>query len=344
MVDRLKENSETDRGVLLRPKSKWTTCFKFLLALAVATGVILGSYNVLREAYRARRILSSKPKRWINLEEGQNTAPSRLPAAKEKTVLRVALAPIVSPEKLLESYQGLIEYLAEKLDRKPIPLFRPTNSETNDLVRYQGCEIAVVGIYPFVRGEREFGMQALAEPKMKGATADPSFIIVPESSPAKSLFDLQGKRFASSDIISTTGWLYPAMVLMEAGKDPYTFFGEHVLTGSHDKALQAVLDRFVDGASIDGIVFGQMVAKDPSILKQVKILSRSAPFGVRLIVARPDIDPDLRRAIVSVLLDMHNDPNGSKILKKLGIERFVIPENGLFNRLRQAIAKLEGWK
>jgi hypothetical protein len=52
----------------------------------------------------------------------------------------------------------------------------------------------------------------------------------------------------------------------------------------------------------------------------------------------------LKRATVSVLLDMHNDPRGKGILEKLRIERYVIPEKGLFDSLRQEITKLEGWK
>jgi phosphonate transport system substrate-binding protein len=118
---------------------------------------------------------------------------------------------------------------------------------------------------------------------------------------------------------------------MEAGKDPSTFFGEHILTGSHDKSLQAVLDRFVDGAAVQGFVFDRMVAENPSIPKQIRILSTSPPFGILPIVAHPAINPDLKQAIESVLLDMHNDPRGRKILEKLRIERFVIPEKGLFN-------------
>jgi phosphonate transport system substrate-binding protein len=134
------------------------------------------------------------------------------------------------------------------------------------------------------------------------------------------------------------------MILMAAGKNPNTFFGEHVLTGSHDKSLQAVLDGFVDGAAIHGIVFDQMIAENSSLLKRIKILNTSSPFGIPPVVAHPSMNPDLRRAAVSVLLDMHNDPRGKAILEKLRIERFVIPEKGLFDNLRQEITKLEGWK
>ncbi len=187
-------------------------------------------------------------------------------------------------------------------------------------------------------------MQALVVPHVKGETTYQSFIVVPQSSTAKSLLDLRGKRFASADIISTTGWLFPSMILMKSGESPARFFGEHIITGSHDKAIRAVVDGFVDGAAVNGTVYAQMVDADPSVLQKTKILIKSPPYGIPPIVVHPGIDQNLRKAVLSILLDMHNDPRGKQILDKLQIEKFVIPEKGLFDNLRQAISRLEGWK
>jgi phosphonate transport system substrate-binding protein len=345
MEDRSAENSE-DRGKPhSSPKSKWAPSLKILLALILVVGVVFGFYNVLKSTYLDRRISRFLPRNRVNLEQLENpTAAAGAKADSDKTVFRVAIAPIVSPEKSLEMYQGFVDYVAEKLARKPESLYRPTYSETNDLVRYKRCDIAVVCTYPFIRGEREFGMQALVVPLIKGETTYQSFIIVPPSSSARSLFDLRGKRFASADVMSTTGWLFPAMVLMDAGENPARFFGEHVITGSHDKSIQAVIDGFVDGAAVHGIVYDQMAAEDPSMPRKLKILLKSPPFGIPPVAVHPDMDPDLRKAVLAVLLDMHNNPRGKLILEKLQIEKFVVPEKGMFDNLRQAITKLEGWK
>ena len=122
------------------------------------------------------------------------------------------------------------------------------------------------------------------------------------------------------------------------------FFGEHVITGSHDRSLQAVVDGFVDGAAVHGIVYSQMVAEDPSILQKVRVLAKSAPFGIPPIVAHPNLDPTLKKAILSVLLSMHEDAEGKSILKKLQIERFVVPDADLFAPLapgREQTGKVE---
>ncbi len=324
--------------------TKWNPAIKAILALVLLLGVLLAFYNVLKPTYLDRRMSRFYPRKWVNLSE-DNPAPAAAANVRiEKPDFRIAIAPIVSPEKSLEMYQDFINYVAGKLGRKPVSLYRPTYSETNDLVRYQRCDIAIVCTYPFIRGEKEFGMQALVVPRIKGETTYQSLILIPPSSPAKSLLDLRGKRFGSADIISTTGWLFPAMLLMKSGEDPNYFFGEHVITGSHDKSIQAVVDGFVDGAAVHGIVYDQMVADDPSILNKTKILTKSPPFGIPPVVVHPNIDRHLREAVLSVLLNMHNDAQGKLILEKLQIERFVIPEKDLFSSLRQAVGKLEGWK
>jgi phosphonate transport system substrate-binding protein len=187
-------------------------------------------------------------------------------------------------------------------------------------------------------------MEALVVPQVNGTTTYKSFVLVPASSQAAGILDLRGKRFASADIISTTGWLFPAMLLMGAGENPAAFFGQHIITGSHDRSLQALLNGLADGAAVHGIVYQQMANENPSMLKKVKILAESPPFGIPPVVVHPHMDPVLKEKTRSVLLEMNQDDAGKQILAKLQIEKFIIPDKDLFAPLRLAIQKLEQWK
>jgi phosphonate transport system substrate-binding protein len=317
---------------------------KIIFAVILLVGASVALYKVINEIFPSHRVSRFQIRNRINLEgesAADNVPADTLDARQE---IRIAIAPIVSPEKSMEMYDPFVDYVASKLGMRPTAIYRPTYSETNDLVRYQQCDIAIVCTYPFIRGEKEFGMQALVVPQVNGERTYQSVIIVPETSRAKTIFDLRGKRFASADIMSTTGWLFPAMLLMHAGEVPDRFFGQHILTRSHDRSMQAVMDGFVDGAAVHGLVYNQMVEEDPSILQKVKILTKSGPFGIPPVVTHPNLDQKLRRAIQSVLLNMHEDPQGKTILKKLQIERFVIPDAHIFDSIRSAVGKLEGWR
>jgi len=67
-----------------------------------------------------------------------------------------------------------------------------------DIFRSQTTWFVIRGVHrrclylSIYAGEREFGMQALVVPQIKGETTYQSFIIVPQSSSAKSLLDLRG--------------------------------------------------------------------------------------------------------------------------------------------------------
>jgi len=317
---------------------------KIVFAVILLIGASVALYKVMNELFPSHRASRFQIRDRINLE-GENAADA-VPAGTLDTrqEIRIAIAPIVSPEKSMEMYEPFVDYAASKLGMKPTAIYRPTYSETNDLVRYRQCDFAIVCTYPFIRGEREFGMQALVVPQVNGERTYQSILVVPETSRAKTIFDLRGKRFASADIMSTTGWLFPAMLLMDAGEVPDKFFGQHILTRSHDRSMQAVMDGFVDGAAVHGLVYNKMVEENPSILQKVKILTKSGPFGIPPVVAHPNLDPKLKQAIQSVLLKMHEDEHGKPILKKLQIERFVIPDAHLFDSLRSAVGKLERWR
>jgi phosphonate transport system substrate-binding protein len=344
MEDRPSGKQNASRSTLLSTDSKIRSIIKIIFSVALAFGVSIALFHVIRQIFPNNQISPFSVRKWISLK-GEDES-GRVPAgnAADTPVIRIAIAPIISPEKSMEMYQPFVDYVGEKLGRKATGLYRPTYLETNDLVRYQKCDFAIVCTYPFIRGEKEFGMQALLVPLVKGETTYQSFIVVPKDSPATTLLDLAGKRFAIADYISTTGWLFPAMTLMGEGKDPNKFFGEVVVTGSHDLSLQAVIDGFVDGGGVHGMVYDLMVAEDPSIQQKVKILAKSPPFGIPPIVVHPGLDPKLRQAMLSVLLKMHEDEKGKSILTKLQIERFVVPEEDLFAPLRAAVSKLEKWK
>jgi phosphonate transport system substrate-binding protein len=318
---------------------------KVLLGLVLIIVVMVAFYNVIKATLLDRKSEKYSPKNWVKLEEKKDVAANSVFTEEmESSAIRVAVAPIVSPEKSLEMYQDFIEYLASKLGRKPVALYRPTYTETNDLIRYQRCDLAIVCTYPFIRGEKEFGLQALVVPQVKGSTTYRSVILVRQSSTARSLLDLRGKRFASGDYISTTGWLYPAMLLMAAKEDPRHFFSEHVITGSHDRSLQAVAEGFVDGAAVHGLVYDQMIEENPAYLKNVRVLIESPPFAIPPVAVLHDMNQTLRKKIQDVLVEMHNDEAGRKALKKMRVDRFVIPEKGFFDSLRKSIGELEGWR
>jgi phosphonate transport system substrate-binding protein len=310
---------------------------RLILSALCMVAVVFVVYCVIELFGQNTIDLRYVPKQWIKLDE--NDTPTNMGASDSSTSnlpIRVAVAPVISPEKSLVMYQWFVDYLGAALGRKAIFLQRQSYAEVNDLIRHGGCHIAFICTYPFVQAERDFGVQILVVPQINGKITYQSFIIVPNKSKAVSLLYLRGKRFASSDILSNSGWLFPAVWILEKGENPENFFQEHVLTGSHDRSIMAVATEYVDGAAVDSLIYELMVKEDPSLLTKTRIIMKSPDFGMPPVVVHPKIDPTLKESILNVLINMHKTPGGKMVLTKLEIDRFVIPDDKLYDSVRKA--------
>jgi len=327
---------------------KGTSTLRLSLAIAAAgLLLILALYKITDILGRGLLPDRFKPHRSVDLTEpaADNSTKPPLPAAGPATaVLRVAIAPVVSPEKSMELYREFVTYLAARLSRAPVFLQRQNYAEVNDLVRYDFADLALVCTYAFIRGEKEFGMELLVVPEIHGAITYQSYIIVADSSRADSLEALEGKSFASSDLMSSSGWLYPATWLIEHHKDPKTFFSRHLITGSHDRSVVAVASGVADAAAVDSLVYDQMKTEDPTPTAATRIIQKSPLFGMPPLVVSPRIDPALKQALYSVLVTMHKDDLGRAVLRRIGFDRFVKPEARIYDEVRRMADLWESYR
>lgn len=253
---------------------------------------------------------------------------------KSEAPIRIAVAPVVSPEASLVLYQDLVKYIGNAIGSEGVLILRPTYLEINELLRNGRCDLAFVCSYAYIRGKKEFGMELFVVPVIKRKDTYHSYIIVPSSSIAKTFFDLRGKRFASADILSNSGWLFPAVWLKKQGEDPYHFFKEHIITGSHDKSIYSVAEGFVDGAAVDSIIYEQTPKE---IIQKTKIILKSPPFGMPPVVIYPKLNKKLKQHLLNIMVNMHKDPNGLKILNLLGIDKFIPADEKLFRTIEENV-------
>jgi len=260
-----------------------------------------------------------------------------LPAEPGRTgrePLRVAIAAVISPKETLVHYQELLDYLARKLDRPIQLLQRSTYAEVNELLRAGNVDLAFICTWAYVDGQTQFGMELVAAPQANGEAVYYSYLIVPTAGKAQTLQDLQGGTFAFTDPLSTTGRLVPVYWLWQNGFKPETFFKQTMFTYSHDRAVMAVAEGLVDGAAVDHLVFEAMVKRDPSLAQRVRVIRKSEPIGTPPVAVGPDLDPVLRGTIRELLLQLHEVPEGQRILEHLQIERWVVPPDRAYDPIR----------
>jgi phosphonate transport system substrate-binding protein len=205
------------------------------------------------------------------------TDPISLPQRTDK--LRIAVGAIISPAKSLTFYEDIFDYIGEKLGRGVEMVQRKTYAEVNFLMKEGRIDAAFVCSRPYVEGYRNFKMQLLCVPVCFGKTEYHSYVIVHKDSPIQNLEGLRDKVFAFSDPLSNSGMLIPVYTLAKMGETPESFFRRYIFTYSHDNSIHSVVDKFVDGAAVDSLIWEYESIKEPEWTTQTKIIYRSAPCG-----------------------------------------------------------------
>lgn len=275
-------------------------------------------------------------------EEGVRHWPQRS-SGPQKLPIRVAVAGVISPRATFDAYAGLLDYLAIKLERPVELLQRATYAETNELIRSGEAALGFVCSGGYVEGHRDFGLELLVVPEVRGQTTYYSYVIVPKDSTAESLSDLRGRRFAFSDPLSNSGHLAVVWRLLELGESPTSFFSSTHFTYSHDNSIRAVADRLVEGAAVDSLVYDQLVGHDATIGARTRVVEKAGPYAISPVVVHPALDAGLKAELRTVLLNMASDPAGRKALTPLVIDRFVAPEEAAYDSIRVMAALVRGW-
>jgi len=251
--------------------------------------------------------------------------PEVTPLYEEVEPLRFAVALMISPREGFRIYGGLAEHLGSKLNRPVQLILRRTSAEVNDLVRNRQVEAAFLCSYGYIQGRKDFGLEALADPQVRGRIFHPSYIIVPADSEVETLGQLRGRAFAFADPLCRPG--EPALP-WEKGERPGAFLKRHLVIYGHDRAIKAVAENLVDGAVVDGTVYEQVTLSRPEEIAKTKVIGKSAPYGTPPIAVHPRMDLRLKRELQGAFLAMHQDEKGKRILRTLAVERFVPPAGG----------------
>ena len=260
----------------------------------------------------------------------------------QPATLRVAVSAMITPRVTIGLYEDLLKYVENELERRVELAQRRTYREVNDLVRRRLVDFAFVCSLSYVLGHDEFGMEILAVPEVNGKAQYYSYIIVRTDSKISDLEGLRGKTFAFMDPDSNTGWLYPAYRLAQMGESTDAFFSNYVYTYSHDNSIRAVAGQAVDGAAVDSLVFDHMIASNPGLAAQVKIIEKSPPFGIPPVVVHPALDSETKEQLRDILLNLHLDEKGRQALQKPHIDRFVRQNDRAYGWIREMYRTVQG--
>lgn len=81
-----------------------------------------------------------------------------------------------------------------------------------------------------------------------------------------------------------------------------------------------------DGASVEEIVYKNIVNKNNGIAKKIRIILTSREFGMPPAVVPRELKQTEKNRLKGIFLHMNEDKEGKAALSALGIEKFVEPK------------------
>jgi len=212
-----------------------------------------------------------------------------------------------------------------------------------EALRNHTADLAFVHPGGYVLASREAKATIVAKNLWHGKSSFTSRFYVRRESGIKTLEELRGKTIAFVDPVSSSGYIYPMVLLIQRGlvtnRDPKTFFKDVVFSGAHDASMRALLNGHVDAiASFD--LAREQYLKDPVERERLVVVAETPPIPEAGIAARQGLDAATFAKVRAALLQIRA-PQHAALLKRLyEIDGFDVAEDRDYDPVRAAIELL----
>ena len=261
-------------------------------------------------------------------------------ASAAEAPLTLALTPSRDPTALQEAGDAFVKAIT-KLSGIPVRAQVASDyAGVIEAVRSRRVDLAFVHPVGYVLANREAGCQILVRDVWQGKTAYTARFYVRKGSGIEKVEDLRGKTVAFVDPASSSGYIYPMVLLIKRGlvkdRDPKSFFKDALFAGTHEAALQSVVHGRVDAAaSFDKAP--ELHLKDPQLVAQLVPVVETPEIPEAGICARPGLDADQVARIKRALLAIKG-PEHAAVLKQIyDIDGFVEATDADYQPVRDAV-------
>jgi phosphonate transport system substrate-binding protein len=212
-----------------------------------------------------------------------------------------------------------------------------------EALRNRSADLAFVHPGGYVLASREAKAVIVAKNVWHGKASFTSRIYVRRDSGITSLEALRGRTMAFVDPASSSGYIYPMVLLIKRGlvtnRDPKTFFKDVVFSGAHDASMRALLNGHVDAiASFD--MAREQYLKDKAERERLDFVAETEPIPEAGIAARDGLDPATVAKVRSALLQIRGPAHAALLKRLYEIDGFEVAEDREYDPVRAAIELL----
>lgn len=238
------------------------------------------------------------------------------------------------PAEVIDGTQPMADYLAEHLREYGITSGQvrvvSTIDQMTELLKNGQVDLYFDSTYPATLISDETGAEIILRRWRFGVEEYHSVIFARSDSGVTSLQDLPGHMVAMDAPYSTSGFMLPAVEMVENGLNPVgkRGYGESVrpdevgfvFSYDDENTLQWVLSGLVSAGVTDDYNFD--VAFPKEVTRDLVVLARTESTPRQVVLARDGLEPELLEAIKQTLANIHTDEDGQAALEAFQTTRF----------------------
>ena len=172
------------------------------------------------------------------------------------------------------------------------------------------ADFAWFGPVTYVQARERGCVELLAVEVRKGSSVYYSGIFTNKNNThINSLEDLKNKKVAFGDINSTSSFVFPMAMLVEAGINPIIDLYKSQLTGSHANSLKSLQAGIVDAAAASFNSYEKAVRQGSIDKDDFKVIAKSDPIPNPPLAMSIELPYSVKIAIKNEVANLHNNPD-----------------------------------
>ena len=257
--------------------------------------------------------------------------PLMVGCSERKEKIRMYFVPSSEADAVLASGQRIADMLTEATGYEFEVAVPTSYAAVIEALCAGKADVAWLATFAYVLANQKCGVEARLTTVRFGASTYSAQIIAQSDKvreerglqPIRSLEDIQGKRFAFTDPLSTSGYLFTKTMLEDASVKP----AEELFAGGHPQVVLAVYTGDVDAGACywsplrpDGTIGDARrtaLEQYPDVAEKVKIVQLSDPIPNDTVSFRKDMDQEVKEKLVAAILEMAESDDGQQILGEL---------------------------
>lgn len=231
-----------------------------------------------------------------------------------------------TPKEEIRKFQPFIDYLVSSLNESNVKVGRViivrSLQEMSSLINQGEVDIFIDSPFPVMAIEKKTNSISFMRRWKKGVREYNSVIFVRKDSGITSLNGLTGKMISFEEAFSTSGYFLPKASLLNKG---HTLIEKHkkndfvasdkigyIFSYDDETSMVWVLRKKVAAAALSKKAFNEL---SKSKQDELLILEETIIVPRQIMIHRPGLSEKLILNIKDVLLNMHTNESGKKILK-----------------------------